>query len=115
MNTVTKNQLESDVPSGHARSSALMRLGWGLLVGVVVSALPWIVSKLDIGFLSSISFLDMPGLFVALIFSGWNVHTYDPSLLFGANVAIYAGLVYLLLVMRDRRNRSNRSHLSSNV
>jgi hypothetical protein len=114
MDTVANNQPESDVPRGHARSSALMRLGWGLLVGMVVSALPWLVSKLDIGFLSSISFLDMPGFFVALIFIGWNVHTYDPSLVFGANAAIYAGLVYLLLMIRARRNRSNRSHSRSN-
>ncbi len=110
MNTVANKQPETGVPHGHDRSSVLTRLGWGLLVGVAVTALPWIVSRLDIKALSPINFLDTPGIFVALIFSGWNVHTYDPSLLFGANVAIYAGLVYLLLSMRARRDRSNRSY-----
>jgi hypothetical protein len=114
MNTVANNQPESHVLRGGAQSSVLIRLGWGLLVGVAVSALPWIVSRLDISFLSPVTFLDMPGVFVALIFSGWNVHTYDPSLLFGANVVIYAGLVYLLLSMRTRRRRSGGSHPSSN-
>jgi hypothetical protein len=95
--------------------SPIIRLILGLLVGAAVTSLPWLVSRLGIESLWPINILHMPGTIVALIFSGWNVHTYDFSLLLAANVVFYTGLTYALLSIREKRKQSNRNHPSSTV
>jgi len=104
---------ETDVSPGRNWPSTIKRLGWGLLVGASVTSLPWLVSKLNVEALWPITFLQTPGTVVALIFSGWNVHTYDPSLLYAANIVFYTGLIYVLLSMREKWKRSNRTHPGS--
>ncbi len=97
----------SDDTRGHDWRPVLSRLGCGLLIGATVSCLPWLVGKLDVEALWPVNALWLPGIVVALVFSGGNVHTYDFTLSIVANIALYMGFIYLLLSLREKRKRSN--------
>jgi len=81
----------------------------------MVTALPWLVSKLDIEWLWPIDFLELPGGMVAIILSGGNIHNYNLTVLLAANVVLYAGLIYKLLSVREKRKGSNQNHPPSVV
>jgi hypothetical protein len=72
----------------------LKRIALGLLVGGMITSVPWLVNKLDIEALSLVNSLDMPGAIVAIVFSGGNIHTYSLPVLLSANVLCYALAVF---------------------
>ena len=104
-----------DVPPVRNWSSIIKRLVLGLLVGAVVTVLPWLVSKLNDEELWPINILLIPGVIVAVIADGGNVHTYSPTLLNAANTVLYAMFTYKLLSLREKRKSSNQSHPDSSA
>ena len=80
----------------------IRRLSIGLLTGCVITALPWLASKMNHEALWPVNVLDIPGVFVAMMLSGWNVHDYSyPALVIG-NIGFYALLVYGYLRLANR-------------
>ena len=75
---------------------------FGFLVGAAITTLPWLVSKLDYEALWPVNFVMLPGLTVAVILSGGNVHNYSLIVSIAANVILYAAATYLVLRARGR-------------
>jgi hypothetical protein len=90
-------QASDAVPRRRNWSSASKRLAIGLLVGTAITAVPWLVSKLDYEGLWPINFLLLPGTIVGMIGSGGNVHLISLYVLNTSNVIAYALLTYWLL------------------
>jgi hypothetical protein len=78
------------------------------LIGSVVGALPWLLSKLPIDshafdlIASSSSFLLFPGAIIGLIASLGRVHDINLGIMIASNCLIYSILVYYLLRKRNR-------------
>ena len=82
----------------------LKRIALGLLVGCVITSVPWLANKFDNEALWPVNFLETPGMIVALIFGGGNVHTYSLPLLLSANVLCYALAVFVWLRPKSKPN-----------
>lgn len=80
----------------------IRRIALGLLVGGVITSVPWLVNKLDIEALSLVNSLDMPGAIVAIVLSGGNIHTYSLPVLLSANVLCYALAVFVWLRRKSK-------------
>jgi hypothetical protein len=75
----------------------LRRLGISVMAGSVVTALPWIFSK--IAALWFLFLLKYPGAFVAWEISG-DIYNYNHLILVFANVAFYSSIVYACWALR---------------
>jgi hypothetical protein len=106
MNLGPTMSAEPDVPRDRNWSSTIKRVVSGFLVGAVVTSMPWLVHKLDDAALWP-NFLLIPGVIVAVIFGGGNIHAFSLKVLFAANVIIYAALVYMILSVWKGRKRSD--------
>jgi hypothetical protein len=73
----------------------LKRIALGLLVGCVITSVPWLVDRLDSESLSAVNLLVMPGIFVAMVVSR-NVHNIIGGLpfIYAANVLCYALVIF---------------------
>ncbi|MFZ0299214.1 MAG: hypothetical protein WAM13_12760 [Candidatus Sulfotelmatobacter sp.] len=100
---------EPDIPLGGSRRSSVKLLGWGLLVGAAVASLPWAAVKVDSNVLLLIGeVLGWPGAVVGLAFGGWNARPFTVILYYSVTLALYIGLTYCLLSMRERRKQRNQ-------
>jgi hypothetical protein len=81
----------------------IRRIALGSLVGSLITAIAWLVDRLDHELLSAINLLVMPGIFVAMVVSG-NVHNILGGLPFihGANVLCYALVIFFWLRPKEK-------------
>ena len=92
-----------------AYQGRIRRLGWGLLVGAIIAALPWVANKPDNAVLLLVGeILGWPGAIPALTFGGWNARLFTVVVYYSANLVLYIGLTYFLLGLRERRKRRNQ-------
>lgn len=78
----------------------LKRLGISVMAGSAVTALPWLLSKVDA--LWPLYLLTYPGAFVAWEVSG-DIYHYSRTILALANVAIYTLFVYGCWALRSEK------------
>jgi hypothetical protein len=100
---------ETEIPQRPASAFGKERLGYGLLVGAVIAALPWLLTKLSTGILLHLLILDWPGDFLALALGGWNTRPVTVILMFSTNLLFYTVVTYILLARFERRNRPERN------
>gem|GEM_PF-5891439 len=87
---------------GKGSMRPLTRLIIGVIVGVIITSLPWLARNHEA--LSPISsILLMPGAIVAILLSGGSIHDYSETILLTANAGFYAWITYLFL--RPRRQK----------
>jgi hypothetical protein len=109
MHTTTASE-DSGTPQDRDRLAKGKRLGWGLLVGVMVVVLPLLASKLNSIVLLLIGeILGWPGAIIALVLGGWNARPFTSLLYYSVNIGLYAAVTYFALSMREKRKRSNRN------
>jgi hypothetical protein len=68
------------------------RLTAGLLVGGAATSIPWLLRNHEA--LWPVNFLTAPGMIVAVLLAGGNIHNYSLSLALVANVGLYALATY---------------------
>jgi hypothetical protein len=87
---------------------AIRRLSWGFLVGAMIAILPWLASKFDSVVLLFIGeILGWPGAIFALVLGGWNARLFTTVVYYSTNLALYVGLTYFLLRLREKRKQRN--------
>jgi len=101
-----------------ARDFAIRRVGWGLLVGTLVSTLPYVVAKIGSDFLVPLFVLLWPGEFVGMAIGGWNARPFTVFLIVLTNAAFYTGVTYVVLTRverwRARRKTGGREKRKAN-
>ena len=106
----TTTSEDSGTPHSHDRLAKEKRLGWGLLVGVMVAVWPLLASKLNSTVLLLIGeILGWPGAIAALVLGGWNARLFTVFVYYSVNVGLYTAVTYFALGAREKRKRSNRN------
>jgi hypothetical protein len=76
------------------------------VVGATIAVLSWLASKLDSVVLLLIGeILGWPGAILALALGGWNARPLTVIIYYSTNLALYIGLTYFLLGLREKRKR----------
>jgi uncharacterized protein (DUF2062 family) len=101
---------ETEIPQAPASAFTRKRLGYGLVVGMAVASLPWLLTKLNIAVLLYLLLLDWPGNLIALALGGWNARPSTVFLAFSTNLAFYTAVTYRLLARFETRSVSKRNH-----
>jgi hypothetical protein len=71
------------------------RLTVGLLVGGAATSIPWLLRNHEA--LWPANFLTAPGMVVAVLLAGGNIHNYSLNIALVANVGLYASATYFFL------------------
>ncbi len=91
------------------QNSAIRRVGWGLLGGVLVSCLPYVVTKMGSNALVPLFVLLWPGEFVGMAIGGWNARPLTVTLLVLTNVALYTTILYVVLTRLEDRKQARQN------
>ena len=98
----------SETDYARSRGFAIRRVGWGVLVGALVSTLPYVVAKIGSDALVPLFVLLWPGEFVGMAIGGWNARPFTVFLIVLTNVAFYTGVTYVVLTRVERWRARHR-------